>query len=344
MTTEALKQAKLDRIAPLLKPEYRSRRTARNYDCLDAEARERFRIVDTPNVSENPYHLPALQLIEKHRHGLVLDFGAGKRNSLLPNVVNLEVVAYESTDVVSVGEVLPFEDGAFDAVHCNAVLEHVKDPFACAREIMRVLRPGGDLFCCVPFLQYYHGYPHHYFNMTHQGLAELFPGIQVLGIEVYEELRPFTALREFVAAWAMALPEATRNRFLEMRLVDLLRTPYEQARMAPYVAQLPPAVNQQLATCNTLFGVKPSSADADLEIEQARYGAGSAWADVTAVARGLARGSHLFLSCNVDLQPLFGDPAPGQFKQLRVKWKNARHGGEVVVGESWGRLATPLWI
>ena len=76
--------------------------------------------------------------------------------------------------MLGVGEALPFKDNAFDAVLSLSVLEHVRDPFACAAEIARVLKPGGKLICCVPFLQPLHGYPHHYYNMTGQGLRALF--------------------------------------------------------------------------------------------------------------------------------------------------------------------------
>ncbi len=197
---EEVKGDKLDRIAAILKPQYRSRRTGERFDCLDDDLRRRFGIVDTANVSDNPYHLPALQLFARHERGLVADIGAGKRTEQLPQVVNVEVVPYDSTDVMAVAECLPFEDAVFDAVHSNAVLEHVKDPFACAAEILRVLKPGGELMCCVPFLQPYHGYPNHYYNMTHQGLANLFPGVEVLGVDVYEELRPITALQWIIGA------------------------------------------------------------------------------------------------------------------------------------------------
>jgi SAM-dependent methyltransferase len=343
MSIGTLKRAKLDRIAPLLKPEYRAARNERHFDCLDARTREQFHIVETTNVSENAYHLPALQLIDKHRDGLILDFGAGKRDTYLANVVNLEIVPYDSTDVISVGEQLPFEDAVFDAVHCNAVLEHVKDPFACAREIQRVLKPGGDLMCCVPFLQHYHGYPHHYFNMTHQGLAELFTGIDVQGIEVYEELRPFTTLQEFVGAWASGLPDSVRNGFLGLRLIDILHTPYETARLQPWVAMLPPFYNRALACANTLFGRKPGRAPA-IELMGARYGAGSAWADVTGIVQGFMKDGHIFISCAADVAALFGDPAPGVAKELRVAWRVSGRQGEAVVQELVGRLATPLWL
>jgi SAM-dependent methyltransferase len=43
------------------------------------------------------------------------------------------------------GERLPFEDGSFDGVLLNEVLEHVRDDAATLREVHRVLRPGGAL-------------------------------------------------------------------------------------------------------------------------------------------------------------------------------------------------------
>lgn len=45
---------------------------------------------------------------------------------------------------------LPFPDGFFDAVICSEVLEHVPDHERAAAEILRVLRPGGDLAVSVP--------------------------------------------------------------------------------------------------------------------------------------------------------------------------------------------------
>ena len=38
---------------------------------------------------------------------------------------------------------LPFDDGAFDVVHAHQVLQHLTDPVAALREMMRVCRPGG---------------------------------------------------------------------------------------------------------------------------------------------------------------------------------------------------------
>ncbi|HVS84893.1 MAG TPA: class I SAM-dependent methyltransferase [Gaiellaceae bacterium] len=44
---------------------------------------------------------------------------------------------------------LPYDDETFDAVLAKDVLEHVRDPLAVAREINRVLKPGGPLVVSV---------------------------------------------------------------------------------------------------------------------------------------------------------------------------------------------------
>jgi ubiquinone/menaquinone biosynthesis C-methylase UbiE len=48
------------------------------------------------------------------------------------------------------GERLPFADGLFDCVICTETLEHVPDDRLVARELVRVLRPGGVLAVSVP--------------------------------------------------------------------------------------------------------------------------------------------------------------------------------------------------
>ncbi|MCF8110311.1 MAG: class I SAM-dependent methyltransferase [Desulfobacteraceae bacterium] len=45
---------------------------------------------------------------------------------------------------------LPFADNRFDHVICSEVMEHIHDEFRAARELYRVIKPGGNLAVSVP--------------------------------------------------------------------------------------------------------------------------------------------------------------------------------------------------
>lgn len=251
------KRAKLSRLRPLLAREP-DEETALHFNFLSAEIRARFGIVDTTAVSQHGYDPYAVNLINRHAGGLVLDCGAGKRPDYLENVVNFEIVPYESTDVLGVGEDLPFRDGSFDGVLCLNVLEHVKDPFRVAREIARVLKPGGELYCVVPFLQPVHAYPHHYYNMTSQGLCNLFDGrLQVTDTLMLASGVPIWTLSSILQIWASGLTGETREKFLNLRVADLLRDPIPQLQ-EDYVKSLSREKNFELASTTGILAVKPA--------------------------------------------------------------------------------------
>ena len=196
----------------------------RALNCLSATAYRLSRLTKTANISSHEYDDRAEQMIAEisMRGGKILDCGAGFRTTLSDTVINLEIVDYLSTDVLAAGQSLPFADGVFDAVFSFAVLEHVNDPFACARELTRVLKPGGLAYVSVPFLQPEHGYPDHYFNMTRQGLRTLFPAMRIREQFVPVYGRPVVSLHWIASSYARSLEGAARERFLDLSFGELL--------------------------------------------------------------------------------------------------------------------------
>jgi SAM-dependent methyltransferase len=231
------------------------------FDLLSDEARARLALGSDAGISRNEYEPAALAFVNEHPDALILDCGAGFRNVEFPHVVNLEVVPYRSTDVLADGERLPFADASFDGVLSLAVLEHVRNPFAAAKELLRVLKPGGKLLAVVPFLQPVHAYPHHYFNMTADGLARLFEGeLDVEAQLVPDSGLPIWSLSWILRSWAEGLPAPTRDAFLNLRVADLVGGGHEYLTR-DFVRELPTEKNFELASTTLILGTKRGARD-----------------------------------------------------------------------------------
>ncbi|MER2558424.1 MAG: methyltransferase domain-containing protein [Candidatus Competibacter denitrificans] len=250
------KKKKLERIRPLLRKDISYIEKNNCYDFLSEELRSKFNIIETDAISGCGYDAYGIEIIEKNAEGLVLDCGAGRRPVYFDNVVNFEIVDFDTTDVRGVGEDLPFVDQAFDAVLSIAVLEHVKDPFLCAKEISRVIKPGGDLMCCVPFLQPFHAHPHHYYNMTSQGIQNLFSDyLCVDKVTVYGSVLPISSLTWILRSWADGLQGKTKKDFMNLRVSDLIGD-IGNYLDKPFVKELSMEKNLELASATVLFAHK----------------------------------------------------------------------------------------
>lgn len=259
---KGLREAKMARLTPSLRkdmPFTTDTKSGGKINYLTPRLRAETRIVDTDNVSSWAYDALVLNLIEELKYGLILDCGAGRRNIYYSNVVNYEIVDYDTTDVIGVGEHLPFLDDTFDAVLSLAVLEHVRDPMRCASEIARVLKPGGKLLCTMPFLQPLHGYPHHYFNATHQGLRRLFEdALRIESVRVPPGLHPIFALQWIIKSWANGLAGQAKQEFLDARMSDFMLNPVGLMDKL-FVRELPEAQQFELACGNLIIARKEQS-------------------------------------------------------------------------------------
>jgi SAM-dependent methyltransferase len=113
---------------------------------------------------------------------LVLDAGAGQS----PYRSLFEHTRYECADFQQVNKEyakqtytcdlrsIPVEDGRFDAVVFNQVMEHLAEPLAVLRELTRVLKPGGRLIYSGPLFYEEHEQPYDFYRYTQFGLKYLF--------------------------------------------------------------------------------------------------------------------------------------------------------------------------
>jgi SAM-dependent methyltransferase len=89
-------------------------------------------------------------------------------------LVGTDVYASPYTALVTDAHKLPFEDGVFDGVWVQAVLEHVLEPATIVDEIHRVLRRGGLVYAETPFMQQVHERAYDFSRFTQSGHRWLF--------------------------------------------------------------------------------------------------------------------------------------------------------------------------
>lgn len=88
--------------------------------------------------------------------------------------VETDVCFGPRTQLVCDAHVLPFADGAFDAVVVQGVLQYVADPGQCVAEIHRVLKPGGWVYAETAFMQQVVHGAYDFTRFTYVGLRRLF--------------------------------------------------------------------------------------------------------------------------------------------------------------------------
>lgn len=160
--------------------------------------------------------------------GTVLDLGAGLRPfaELMPGrTIALDHRPRPDIDLIGDAHRLPFGDGTIDAIVCTEVFEHLVDPPAAARELVRVLKPGGRLILTTRFCFPLHDRPADFWRFTSYTLERLFAPLD-----------------------PVVLPQHTAYQTLLVLLVRLVMEPTRLNRV------LSPPV---LALCALLWGIEP---------------------------------------------------------------------------------------
>jgi SAM-dependent methyltransferase len=137
-----------------------------------------------------------LELVPKN--GKTIDVGSGPER-LGPEFINVDVFPFPEVDIVANAEELPFRDNSIDAAVSESVFEHVPDAWKVAREMVRVVKPGGYIYVSAPFVHPYHASPDDFNRWTISGLKHMFPELEIVKSGVRSG--PWSAFLMFMAYW-----------------------------------------------------------------------------------------------------------------------------------------------
>lgn len=208
-------------------------------------------------VCGNPYNAQWRSIVDRVAPEPVLDFGAGNNPDQIANVVKFDVFAMPHVDVVGVGERLPFRDSVFGGVMSGAVFEHVQQPFVCAENLYRAMKPGGEIYVETAFLQPYHAYPHHYFNMTTRGLSKVLESFEPKEVGVLPWQGPLFTAHWILRRWSEILSDKDRQSFLSTTVGEILAEAQSNPFSERWLAGFEKKDREELACAVYFNGHKP---------------------------------------------------------------------------------------
>ncbi len=141
---------------------------------------------------------PRMILDKVKRGSLVADIGSGPER-LGPEFINVDVFPFPEVDVVADATRLPFKDNTLDGAVSESMFEHVPDASLVAKEMVRVVKPGGYIYVSAPFIHPYHASPDDFNRWTISGLKHLFKDLEI--VEAGVRSGPWSALIMFMAYW-----------------------------------------------------------------------------------------------------------------------------------------------
>jgi len=136
------------------------------------------------------------EILGPRTFGSVLNIGAGRASAIFRQPEMFAASEYHTLETpgdvpatyhCSAEMMDGVPDEHYDWVISTAVLEHVRDPWAVARQAMRVTKPGGFSYTLAPFAHQVHVGPDYgdYWRFTPNAMEILFTGCKLREVEVW---------------------------------------------------------------------------------------------------------------------------------------------------------------
>ncbi|UQN68259.1 class I SAM-dependent methyltransferase [Burkholderia multivorans] len=267
---------KLEKILPVLRCPRSGTKLSIQGDVLMSETGERYPIVNGKPVLVRvirPIHItpPPSTLVSQNIGsytpspearkvaGFKLHLGSGNVPCTDDDVISVDILPNTNVDIVAEAEHLPFATESLSWVESGAVFEHLYDPLASAAEVRRVLVPGGGFYIDTAFMQGYHGYPSHYFNMTPQAVETFI----VSDFELQKSFVPVGAgaavsLENMLRKFIEVLPAAERQKIEQMPAAELVSYLSHPVAQSAIHSAMPEHIRRSLGASTCVIARKPA--------------------------------------------------------------------------------------
>ncbi len=122
------------------------------------------------------------ETFEENPRAVAMNLGSGN-SDISPQVSNVDLIPYDNVDLTCDITQIPIKDNSVDLIVNIAVLEHVPYPEKVVSEILRILKPGGQIYCVMPFIQGFHASPYDFSRRTREGMKILFEDFEIIELK-----------------------------------------------------------------------------------------------------------------------------------------------------------------
>ena len=129
-----------------------------------------------PVLSSWASRIKLKKLLKNHSQDhVIVNIGSGPGHlKNRKDIINIDIFTFEGIDLVSDATNLPIKDESVDLIINVAMMEHINAPERVIREMYRILRQDGNVFCYLPFIVPFHAAPEDFSRWTVSGAKKLF--------------------------------------------------------------------------------------------------------------------------------------------------------------------------
>lgn len=202
-----------------------------------------------PVLSSYAYRKGLKKLLASYgKEDIILNLGSGPTYLHgRKDIINVDIFAFDEVDIVADVADLQIKDESIDLILNIAMMEHVRDPVRVVKEMRRILRKGGKVFCYLPFMPPFHAAPDDFYRWTISGAREFFSEFN--GVEVSIGAGPASGFLWVFQEWLSILLSFGSKTLHDILFLTLMLLTWPIKLLDLFMVKLPYAENIASGFC-----------------------------------------------------------------------------------------------
>ena len=137
--------------------------------------------------------------------------------------ISIDLEPYQGLSIrIDLTKGIPIKDNSIDIVILNNFIEHFPDTYFILSESLRVLKGGGKVLACVPFLMQAHQVPFDYVRYTYNGLEEVFDRLGFADIKIKNPVSVSETFFSLIQSSLSHVKQTNLNSRIKVKIIKVI--------------------------------------------------------------------------------------------------------------------------